>query len=111
MHKPIRKAVFPVAGLGTRFLPATKAILKEVLPVVDQPVFQSAVGEELGVGIRQMIGRQALKAIAFSGVRHDCGSKVGYYNLDYAAVLSCPDMANDVSKIASQLVSIRREVI
>ena len=40
--KPIRKAVFPVAGLGTRFLPATKAIPKEMLPVVDRPLIQYA---------------------------------------------------------------------
>ena len=43
--KPIRKAVFPVAGLGTRFLPATKAIPKELLPIVDRPLIQSAVDE------------------------------------------------------------------
>jgi len=40
MHKPIRKAVFPVAGLGTRFLPATKASSKEMMPVVDKPLIQ-----------------------------------------------------------------------
>ena len=39
-RKPIRKAVFPVAGLGTRFLPATKAIPKELLPIVDRPLIQ-----------------------------------------------------------------------
>jgi len=38
MHKPIRKAVFPVAGLGTRFLPATKAMPKEMLPIVYKPL-------------------------------------------------------------------------
>ena len=43
--KPVRKAVFPVAGMGTRFLPATKAIPKEMLPVVDKPVIQYAVEE------------------------------------------------------------------
>ena len=41
--RPVRKAVFPVAGMGTRFLPATKAIPKEMLPVVDKPVIQYAV--------------------------------------------------------------------
>ncbi|TCD06554.1 UTP--glucose-1-phosphate uridylyltransferase [Erythrobacteraceae bacterium CFH 75059] len=54
-HKPIRKAVFPVAGLGTRFLPATKAIPKELLPVVDRPLIQYAVDEAREVGIEQMI--------------------------------------------------------
>ena len=43
MPKPIRKAVFPVAGLGTRFLPATKAVPKEMLPVVDRPLIDYAV--------------------------------------------------------------------
>jgi UTP--glucose-1-phosphate uridylyltransferase len=54
-HKPIRKAVFPVAGLGTRFLPATKAIPKEMLPVVDRPLIQYAVDEAREAGIEQMI--------------------------------------------------------
>ena len=53
--KPIRKAVFPVAGLGTRFLPATKAVPKEMLPVVDKPLIQYAVDEAREAGIEQMI--------------------------------------------------------
>ncbi|MBW1898769.1 MAG: UTP--glucose-1-phosphate uridylyltransferase, partial [Deltaproteobacteria bacterium] len=51
----IRKAVFPVAGLGTRFLPATKAIPKEMLPIVDKPLIQYAVEEALESGIEQII--------------------------------------------------------
>ena len=54
-HKRIRKAVFPVAGLGTRFLPATKAIPKEMLPIVDSPLIQYAVDEAREAGIEQMI--------------------------------------------------------
>ncbi|MEM6475026.1 MAG: UTP--glucose-1-phosphate uridylyltransferase GalU [Pseudomonadota bacterium] len=54
-HKPIKKAVFPVAGLGTRFLPATKAIPKELLPVVDRPLIQYAVDEAREAGLEQMI--------------------------------------------------------
>ena len=54
-HKPIKKAVFPVAGLGTRFLPATKAIPKELLPIVDRPLIQYAVDEAREAGIEQMI--------------------------------------------------------
>ena len=54
-HKPVRKAVFPVAGLGTRFLPATKAIPKEMLAVVDRPLIQYAVDEAREAGIEQMI--------------------------------------------------------
>ncbi len=53
--KKIRKAIFPVAGLGTRFLPATKAIPKEMLPVVDRPLIQYAVDEAREAGIEQMI--------------------------------------------------------
>jgi UTP--glucose-1-phosphate uridylyltransferase len=51
----VRKAVFPVAGLGTRFLPATKAMPKEMLPVVDKPLIQYAVEEAVAAGIEQMI--------------------------------------------------------
>jgi UTP--glucose-1-phosphate uridylyltransferase len=53
--KHINKAVFPVAGLGTRFLPATKAMPKEMLPVVDKPLIQYAVEEALAAGITEMI--------------------------------------------------------
>jgi UTP--glucose-1-phosphate uridylyltransferase len=53
MH--IRKAIFPVAGLGTRFLPATKAQPKEMLPVVDKPLIQYAVEEAYAAGVREMI--------------------------------------------------------
>ncbi|MBC3941642.1 UTP--glucose-1-phosphate uridylyltransferase GalU [Sphingomonas albertensis] len=53
--KPLRKAVFPVAGLGTRFLPATKSMPKEMLTVVDKPLIQYAVEEALEAGIEQII--------------------------------------------------------
>jgi len=55
MFKPIKKIVFPVAGLGTRFLPATKAIPKEMLPVLDKPLIQYAVEEALEAGIDQIM--------------------------------------------------------
>lgn len=55
MQKRVRKAVFPVAGLGTRFLPATKASPKEMLPVVDKPLIQYAVEEAAAAGIDTMI--------------------------------------------------------
>jgi UTP--glucose-1-phosphate uridylyltransferase len=62
----VRKAVFPVAGLGTRFLPATKAMPKEMLPVVDKPLIQYAVEEALRAGIQDIIfvtgkGKQAIE--------------------------------------------------
>src|SRR5437764_2618599 len=53
--KPIRKAIFPVAGLGTRFLPATKAMPKEMLPVVDRPLIQYVVDEAREAGIEHFI--------------------------------------------------------
>ncbi|MEO7495778.1 MAG: UTP--glucose-1-phosphate uridylyltransferase GalU [Massilia sp.] len=53
--KKIRKAVFPVAGLGSRFLPATKAQPKEMLPIVDKPLIQYAVEEAVAAGITEMI--------------------------------------------------------
>jgi UTP--glucose-1-phosphate uridylyltransferase len=52
---PVRKAVFPVAGLGTRFLPATKSIPKEMLPIVDKPLIQYAVEEAVEAGIDSLI--------------------------------------------------------
>ena len=55
MSQKVTKAVFPVAGLGTRFLPATKAIAKEMLPVVDKPLIQYAVEEAVAAGIDTMI--------------------------------------------------------
>ncbi len=55
MTKPIRKAVFPVAGLGTRFLPATKAMPKEMLTVVDKPLIQHVVDEARSAGIEHFI--------------------------------------------------------
>ena len=55
VKRTVRKAVFPVAGLGTRFLPATKASPKEMLPVVDKPLIQYAVEEAIAAGITDMI--------------------------------------------------------
>ncbi len=55
MKRPIRKAVFPVGGLGTRFLPATKAMPKEMLPVVDKPLIEYAVEEAKAAGIEEFV--------------------------------------------------------
>ncbi len=55
MTQRVRKAVFPVGGMGTRFLPATKAMPKEMLPVVDKPLIQYAVEEALAAGIEELI--------------------------------------------------------
>jgi len=66
MTPPVRTAVFPVAGLGTRFLPATKSIPKEMLPLVDRPLIQYAIDEARAAGIREFIfvtarGKSALE--------------------------------------------------
>jgi UTP--glucose-1-phosphate uridylyltransferase len=55
MSRPIRKAVFPVAGMGTRFLPATKANPKEMLPIVDKPLIQYAAEEAVGAGATELV--------------------------------------------------------
>ncbi len=55
MRQPVRKAIFPVGGLGTRFLPATKALPKEMLPVVDTPLIEYAVREAMEAGIEELI--------------------------------------------------------
>lgn len=55
MTSPVRKAIFPVGGLGTRFLPATKSMPKEMLPVVDKPLIQYAVEEAAAAGIEEFI--------------------------------------------------------
>ena len=51
----VTKAVFPVAGLGTRFLPATKAMPKELLPIIDKPIIQYAVEEAIAAGITDLV--------------------------------------------------------
>ncbi|MBM3490835.1 MAG: UTP--glucose-1-phosphate uridylyltransferase GalU [Alphaproteobacteria bacterium] len=66
MARRIRKAVFPVGGLGTRFLPATKAMPKEMLPIVDKPLIQYAVEEAQAAGIEEFVfvtgrGKQAIE--------------------------------------------------
>ena len=54
-HQQVTKAVFPVAGMGTRFLPATKAMPKEMLPVVDVPAIQYVVQEAVTAGLRDLL--------------------------------------------------------
>src|SRR6201997_1266996 len=66
MTMKVRKAVFPAAGLGTRFLPATKAQPKEMLPLVDKPIIQYSVEEAMGSGCDQVLiitgrGKQAIE--------------------------------------------------
>jgi UTP--glucose-1-phosphate uridylyltransferase len=81
-NPPVRKAVFPVAGFGTRFLPATKAVPKELLPVVDRPLIQYAIEEAQAAGIEQMIfvtgrGKHAIEDYFDSAfeIEHDLNAK------------------------------------
>ena len=56
MHmKNLKKAVLPVAGFGTRFLPATKSIPKEMFPIIDKPLIQFAVDEAISAGVSEVI--------------------------------------------------------
>ena len=55
MHSRLTKAIFPVAGLGTRFLPATKSIPKEIMTLVDRPLIQYAIDEARAAGITEFI--------------------------------------------------------
>ena len=76
MLKKIRKAVIPAAGFGTRFLPATKATPKEMLPIVDTPTIQYIVGEVLASGIEELErkGKDTLLQV----VRETAAIKVHY---------------------------------
>ena len=55
MKKKVTKAIFPVAGLGTRFLPATKSVPKEIMTLVDRPLIQYAIDEARAAGIKEFI--------------------------------------------------------
>jgi UTP--glucose-1-phosphate uridylyltransferase len=105
-RKPIRKAVFPVAGLGTRFLPATKAIPKELLPIVDRPLIQYAVDEAREAGIEQMIfvtgrGKTAL---------------VEHFDMAYELETTMGERGKDLSILAptrfipGNLITVRQQV-
>ncbi len=104
--KPIKKAVFPVAGLGTRFLPATKAIPKELLPIVDRPLIQYAVDEAREAGIEQMIfvtgrGKTAI---------------VEHFDIAYELETTMEDRGKDLSvldptrAIPGDIITVRQQV-
>jgi UTP--glucose-1-phosphate uridylyltransferase len=75
MSNPVRTAIFPVAGLGTRFLPATKATPKELLPVIDTPLIQYAIDEAQAAGVERMVF-----------VSHPSKSAIERYVMDDAAL-------------------------
>jgi UTP--glucose-1-phosphate uridylyltransferase len=90
MTKPVRKAIFPVAGLGTRLLPATKTMPKEMLTIVDRPLIQYAVDEAREAGIEQMIfvtgrGKSSLvdyfdKSFELEATMHAAGKSLAALN-------------------------------
>ena len=78
--KPIKKCVFPVAGMGTRFLPATKASPKEMLPIVDKPLIQYAVEEAVEAGCTEMVfitGRNKRSIEDHFDKAYEVGNRIG----------------------------------
>lgn len=105
-RKPIRKAVFPVAGLGTRFLPATKAIPKELLPIVDRPLIQYAVDEAREAGIEQIIfvtGRGKTAIVEHFDVAYELEATMGARGKDMSALES-------TRAIPGNIITVRQQV-
>ncbi len=104
--KPIRKAVFPVAGLGTRFLPATKAIPKELLPIVDRPLIQYAVDEAREAGIEQMIfvtGRGKTAIVEHFDVAYELETTMGERGKDLSALEPTRATPGDIITVRQQV--------
>ncbi len=105
-RKPIRKAVFPVAGLGTRFLPATKAIPKELLPIVDRPLIQYAIDEAREAGIEQMIfvtGRGKTALVEQFDIAYELEATMRERGKDLSAL-------DDTRFVPGNLVTVRQQV-
>ncbi len=106
IHKPIRKAVFPVAGLGTRFLPATKAIPKEMLPIVDRPLIQYAVDEAREAGIEQMIfvtGRGKTALVEHFDIAYELEATMAARDKDMSAL-------DPTRFLPGNLITVRQQV-
>jgi len=107
MHSPvIRKAVIPAAGLGTRFLPATKAVPKELLPIVDIPTIQYIVAEAVAAGVREVIlicarGKDSI-------VDHFDIAKELETHLERIGKLELRDQMRAIAKMAS-VVTVRQQ--
>ncbi|AHJ64995.1 UTP--glucose-1-phosphate uridylyltransferase [Granulibacter bethesdensis] len=107
MNKPLRKAVLPVAGLGTRFLPATKATAKEMLPVVDKPLIQYAVDEARAAGIEQfcmVTGRGKTAIVEHFDVAYELESTLRERNKDDALKL-----LEDTQLLPGSIVTVRQQ--
>jgi len=105
-HKPIKKAIFPVAGLGTRFLPATKAIPKELLPIVDRPLIQYAVDEAREAGIEQMIfvtGRGKTAIVEHFDVAYELESTMGERGKDMSVLDPTRATPGDIITVRQQV--------
>jgi len=105
-RKPIRKAVFPVAGLGTRFLPATKAIPKELLPVVDRPLIQYAVDEAREAGIEEMIfitGRGKTALVEHFDMAYELETTMGERGKDLSVL-------DPTRLLPGNLITVRQQV-
>ncbi|QWC56695.1 UTP--glucose-1-phosphate uridylyltransferase GalU [Erythrobacter sp. 3-20A1M] len=105
-HKPIRKAVFPVAGLGTRFLPATKAIPKEMLAIVDRPLIQYAVDEAREAGIEQMIfvtGRGKTAIVEHFDIAYELESTMSERGKDLSILDSTRATPGDIITVRQQV--------
>jgi UTP--glucose-1-phosphate uridylyltransferase len=105
-HKPIKKAVFPVAGLGTRFLPATKAIPKELLPIVDRPLIQYAVDEAREAGIEQIIfvtGRGKTAIVEHFDVAYELEHTMSERGKDLSALDATRATPGDIITVRQQV--------
>ena len=105
-HKPIKKAVFPVAGLGTRFLPATKAIPKEMLAIVDRPLIQYAVDEAREAGIEQMIfvtGRGKTAIVEHFDVAYELENTMSERGKDMGVLDSTRATPGDIITVRQQV--------
>lgn len=106
--KPLRKAVLPVAGLGTRFLPATKATAKEMLPVVDKPLIQYAVEEARAAGIEQfcmVTGRGKTALVEHFDVAYELEQ-----NLKERGKTEMLGMLRDMSVQPGSIATVRQQV-
>ena len=104
--RPIRKAVFPVAGLGTRFLPATKAIPKELLPIVDRPLIQYAVDEAREAGIEQIIfvtGRGKTAIVEHFDIAYELESTMSERGKDMSVLDATRATPGDIITVRQQV--------
>ncbi len=107
MIKPLRKAVLPVAGLGTRFLPATKAMSKEMLPVVDRPLIQYAVDEARAAGIEQfcmITGRGKTELVEYFDIAYELEATLRQRGKQEGL-----DALRDTSMQPGSIVSVRQQ--